>query len=82
MLWNNHVTSEILKHTQAGSIILAHDIHPTTIDAMPATLDALLSKGFKFVTVSELVAMDRPQAPPKKEAAPAPEKSPSQKKKH
>ena len=74
-----HVTSEILKHTQPGSIILAHDIHPTTIDAMPATLDALLKKGFKFVTVSELIAMDRPQLPPKKEPAP-PAKSPSQKK--
>jgi len=77
-----HVTSEILKHTQDGSIILAHDIHPSTIEAMPATLDALLKKGFKFVTVSELIAMDRPQLPPKKEApaAPTPAKSPSQKK--
>ena len=77
-----HVTSEILKHTQDGSIILAHDIHPSTIEAMPATLDALLKKGFKFVTVSELIAMDRPQLPPKKEApaAPTPAKAPSQKK--
>ena len=55
-----HVSSEILKHTQAGSIILAHDIHPTTIDAMAETIDALKEKGFKFVTVSELIAMDRP----------------------
>jgi hypothetical protein len=30
---------------------------------MPATLDALQSKGYKFVTVSELIAMDRPAAP-------------------
>ncbi|MEI6072979.1 MAG: polysaccharide deacetylase family protein [Verrucomicrobiae bacterium] len=55
------VTSEILKNTKAGSIILSHDIHPTTIAAMPATIDGLLEKGFQFVTVSELIAMDRPK---------------------
>jgi len=55
-----HVTREILTNTRPGSIILAHDIHATTVDAMPATLDALIAKGFKFVTVSELIAMDRP----------------------
>jgi hypothetical protein len=27
---------------------------------MPATLDALLAKGYKFVTVSELLAMEKP----------------------
>ena len=58
-----HVQSEILKQTTAGSIILSHDIHKTTVDAMPATLDALAAKGFKFVTVSELLAMDKPRPP-------------------
>lgn len=43
---------------KAGAIILSHDIHKGTIEAMPATLDALLAKGFKFVTVSELMAME------------------------
>ena len=65
-----HVKSEILKQTVNGSIILSHDIHKSTVDAMPATLDALLAKGFKFVTVSELIAMDRP-APPKPKIAAA-----------
>lgn len=55
-----HVESEILKQTHAGSIILSHDIHKSTVDAMPPTLDALLAKGYKFVTVSELIAMDKP----------------------
>jgi hypothetical protein len=35
-----------------------------TADAMPATLDALLAKGYKFVTVSELIAMNHPKASP------------------
>jgi peptidoglycan/xylan/chitin deacetylase (PgdA/CDA1 family) len=56
------VQSEITGRAKPGSIILAHDIHKSTVDAMPATLDALLAKGFKFVTVSELLAMDKPGA--------------------
>ena len=64
------VQSEILGHARSGSIVLAHDIHKSTVDAMPDTLDALAAKGFKFVTVSELIAMDKPGAP--KPAAPAP----------
>lgn len=75
---SDHVQSEIIKHTVAGSIILSHDIHKSTVDAMPATLDALLAKGFKFVTVSELVAMDKP-VPPKPKATPAPKAAPAAK---
>ena len=51
------VTSRILSGTTAGGIILAHDLHAHTVDAMPATLDGLLRRGFKFVTVSQLLAM-------------------------
>jgi peptidoglycan/xylan/chitin deacetylase (PgdA/CDA1 family) len=39
---------------EPGSIILLHDIHRSTVDAMPAILDALSRKGYTFVTVSEL----------------------------
>ena len=63
------VKSKILNGTVNGSIILAHDIHKSTVDAMPDTFDGLLAKGFKFVTVSELIAMDRP-LPPKPKATP------------
>jgi peptidoglycan-N-acetylglucosamine deacetylase len=87
----DHVKSEILRRTVAGSIVLAHDIHKSTIDAMPDTLDGLTGRGFKFVTVSELLAMDRPAAPKPKpapavkvtsvppvgETAPAPTKKPA-----
>ncbi len=51
------VTSRILSGTSAGGIVLAHDLHGQTVDAMPAILDGLLRKGFKFVTVSQLLAM-------------------------
>jgi peptidoglycan/xylan/chitin deacetylase (PgdA/CDA1 family) len=64
------VASVALSETRPGSIILTHDIHKSTIDAMPETLDGLLAKGFKFVTVSDLIALDRP-VPPKPKATPA-----------
>lgn len=61
------VANRILKLTRAGSIVLSHDIHPGTIEAMPATFDELEQKGFKFVTVSELISMETPE-PPKVQA--------------
>ncbi|MFL6516342.1 MAG: polysaccharide deacetylase family protein [Chthoniobacterales bacterium] len=57
------VTNRILKETRPGSIVLSHDIHPGTIEAMPQTLNQLEAKGFKFVTVSELIAMAKPETP-------------------
>ena len=51
------VTSRILSGTNAGAIVLAHDLHSQTVDAMPATIDGLLRRGYKFVTVSQLLAM-------------------------
>ena len=64
------VRNRILKETRPGSIVLSHDIHPGTIEAMPSTFDELAAKGFKFVTVSELLNMATPETPhPKAEPA-------------
>jgi peptidoglycan/xylan/chitin deacetylase (PgdA/CDA1 family) len=57
------ITSRINSGTTPGAIILAHDLHAGTVDAMPATLDGLLRKGYKFVTVSQLLAMATQPAP-------------------
>lgn len=43
-----------------GSIVLMHDIHKSTLDAMPRILEDLGSKGYHFVTVSELVGKPEP----------------------
>jgi peptidoglycan/xylan/chitin deacetylase (PgdA/CDA1 family) len=59
------VRSRILQETRPGSIVLSHDIHPGTIEAMPSTFDALEAKGFKFVTVSELIRAARVELSPK-----------------
>lgn len=57
------VRDRILRNTRPGSIVLSHDIHPGTIEAMPATIEQLEAKGFKFVTVSELISMAVPETP-------------------
>ena len=57
------VERRILAGARPGAIILSHDIHATTVAAMPGVLDSLLAKGYKFVTVSELIAMDKPVRP-------------------
>jgi peptidoglycan/xylan/chitin deacetylase (PgdA/CDA1 family) len=71
------VARRIIAGARPGSIILSHDIHPPTIEAMPQVFDALLAKGFKFVTVSELLAMnkggERPEAAKRPEARPNPQ---------
>jgi len=62
------ITQRILSQVRPGSIVLSHDIHKQTVDAMPATLDALIAKGYKFVTVSQLIAMNKPKPPPADES--------------
>ncbi len=50
--------SRILAQTGPGSIVLVHDIHAATLAALPGTLDGLLAKGFSFITMSQLIALN------------------------
>jgi len=49
------VSSRILSSTRNGSIILLHDIHAGSVDAVPAVLDGLIARGHTFTTVSSLL---------------------------
>lgn len=49
------VTSRLVSGTRNGGILLLHDIHATSVAAVPQTVNRLLSKGHKFVTVSQLL---------------------------
>jgi len=70
------VASRIITAVHPGDIILSHDIHSGTVAAMPKVFDTLLAKGYKFVTVSELLAMDKgPAAKPSPSSASAPSAS-------
>lgn len=61
---SSHVSQHLINNAKPGAILLAHDIHPSTIDAMPAALDALLAKGYQFVTVSDLIEIDQTHTTP------------------
>jgi len=56
------VVAQRMQEASAGAIILAHDIHPSTVEAIPAVLDALTARGMQFVTVSELMAPTVPES--------------------
>lgn len=57
------VTNRLVNGAHKGAILLAHDIHAPTIDAMPSTLDQLLTKGYQFVTVSQLMNLEKQEMP-------------------
>ena len=56
--WKSHDPQEVLKavkeNVEDGSIILMHDIHETTVEALDLVLNYLNKNDYKFVTVSEL----------------------------
>ncbi|WP_224815086.1 polysaccharide deacetylase family protein [Hasllibacter sp. MH4015] len=53
------VSQRIVRGGHSGGVILAHDIHTATVRAMPSALDGLTGRGFRFVTVSELIGWPR-----------------------
>lgn len=59
--WKHHNPARTIeaadKHARSGSIILVHDIHATTVDAIDALVKTLQAKGYTFVTVSDLIQM-------------------------
>lgn len=48
------VLKEVQKNVEDGSIILMHDIHDTTVEAVALVLEFLDKEGYECVTVSEL----------------------------
>ncbi len=53
----SYVKNLLVDKTKDGDIVLLHDIHKTTVDGFIAALPILVKKGFKFVTVSELMKL-------------------------
>lgn len=49
--------AEIVGQVKDGDIILLHDIYSTSVDAALRVVDALMARGFYFVTVEELFAI-------------------------
>lgn len=49
------ILQEVLADTEDGSIILMHDEFPSSVEAALALVDQLQKKGYRFVTVDELL---------------------------
>lgn len=49
------VYRQIMKHVCDGAIILCHDLYGTTAEAMERAIPELIRKGYRLVTVSELL---------------------------
>ncbi|MBR3825337.1 MAG: polysaccharide deacetylase family protein [Lachnospiraceae bacterium] len=45
----------IMDEVQDGDIILCHDLHGSTVDAMEKVIPELIARGYQLVTVSELL---------------------------
>ncbi len=54
------VVRRVLSQARRGSIVLMHDIHPTTADAAGRIIDGLRARGFRLVTVSKLLGATKP----------------------
>lgn len=75
MMWSvdpgeNHIrrtpsmlAANVLNTTKPGGIVLLHDVHPRTVQALPQIITGLKKRGFEFVTVPELLAMQAPKTP-------------------
>lgn len=60
----NRIAKNVLSKVKDGSIILMHDRHQPTVDALEIIVPALLEQGYEFVTVSELLTRNGEEIEP------------------
>lgn len=58
------VVQSVLRDIKPNSIILMHDIYPSSVDAALEIVDTLQAQGYWFVTVEELLALNGVAAEP------------------
>lgn len=61
--WQHHDPAQTVAQAgeaDSGAIVLMHDVHATTVDAVPEVITRLRGEGFTFVTVSELLGQTTP----------------------
>lgn len=51
------VSDHALSHSTSGSVVLMHDIHEQSVEAVPEVLEGLHEQGYHFVTVSDLFGL-------------------------
>ncbi|WP_413380963.1 polysaccharide deacetylase family protein [Alkalihalobacillus sp. 1P02AB] len=60
----DEINKVILNNVHDGAIILMHDIHQATADALPHLMKELDQQGYEFVTVSELLEQNHGEIGP------------------
>ncbi|MDZ5471578.1 polysaccharide deacetylase family protein [Bacillus sp. 31A1R] len=65
--WKSRNTKTIVNHVMTnvtdGDIILMHDIHQSSADAVKILLEKLSEQGYEFVTVSEILGFNEDHVP-------------------
>ncbi|MGG5751971.1 polysaccharide deacetylase family protein [Zafaria sp. Z1313] len=56
------IADAAVESVRPGSIVLLHDVQAETVAAVPRILERLGAEGYRFVTVSELLASQAPRA--------------------
>ncbi|SDT93707.1 Peptidoglycan/xylan/chitin deacetylase, PgdA/CDA1 family [Verrucomicrobium sp. GAS474] len=51
------IAQTILSEARPGSVVLMHDLHSQTADALPRILDGLIERGFEFTTMTGLFGL-------------------------
>jgi peptidoglycan/xylan/chitin deacetylase (PgdA/CDA1 family) len=54
-----HLYSNVVRHVRPGDVILIHQTHPETMQALPMILRELRRRGYQMVTLSELAEASR-----------------------
>lgn len=54
------VCSRTLASARSGAIVLLHDIHSTSVDAVPCIINGLKKQGYRFITTGQLLGTTAP----------------------
>lgn len=54
------VAQKVIDAAYNGSVILLHDIHPTSVAAVPAIIDGLRAQGYEFISLDQLLGATKP----------------------
>jgi peptidoglycan/xylan/chitin deacetylase (PgdA/CDA1 family) len=58
------VSRRLIEGARPGAILLAHDIHADTVEAMPSVLSQLKARGYRFGTIDQMLALPPTPPPP------------------
>ncbi|MEI6237404.1 MAG: polysaccharide deacetylase family protein [Candidatus Saccharibacteria bacterium] len=65
--WKNRnpsvVDANVMTPIKPGSIVVMHDLYPSTVSAVPKVIDNLQAQGYTLVTVTELFGWKDPATP-------------------